>query len=613
MLKGCDIICISSIDWDFIWQGHQQIMSSLADSGNRVLFIENTGVRAPTLRDLPRLRKRIRNWIRGTKGFREEKKGLFVYSPVLLPFPYSRIAQWINRSFLLRAIHRWMRAMEFHRPIVWTFLPTPLACQIIRALQGRLTIYYCIDDLASSSSAAHRIRRTEDHLFRTADCVFVTSAKLQKRALQFRSQAFLFPFGVDYERFEQVRLSPDEIPAELKTLPQPIVGYVGGIHKWLDQDLLVATAKQFPQGTFVLVGPAQTDIAKLSQCKNIRLLGPKRHEEIPRYVKGFDVGIVPYRLNPYTDHVYPTKLNEYLAMGIPVIATDLPEIRRFNSQHGPIVQIASGHQEFVPALEQALAGRNKALSLQRIAVAQQNGWQARITQMSDLIEEQIKQHESSENSWRELLLQLYRKARHRMFAITVSLTMGYLALFHSPLLWVIAEPLRVSSAPQHADAIVVFAGGVGESGKAGGGYQERVKQAVDLYQDDLAAQLIFVSGYTFVLQEADLMRSLAIDFGVPPSAILVEKTAASTAEYVRAVKRVIEQHKWQRVLLVSSPYHMRRATWTWQKLAPNVHVIPIAVVQSQFYTHTTGSSLEQIRGIFHEYASIVYYWFKGWI
>jgi hypothetical protein len=95
-----DVLCISSIDWDFIWQGHQEIMSALAAQGHRVLFLENTGVRMPVVRDLPRIRQRIRNWWRGTKGFRQERPNLFVYSPLVFPFPYSRIARWINRWLL---------------------------------------------------------------------------------------------------------------------------------------------------------------------------------------------------------------------------------------------------------------------------------------------------------------------------------------------------------------------------------------------------------------------------------------------------------------------------------------------------------------------------------
>ncbi|PYM03874.1 MAG: hypothetical protein DMD82_15995, partial [Candidatus Rokuibacteriota bacterium] len=88
MLRGRDIVCISSIDWDFIWQGHQQIMSTLAAQGNRVLFIENTGVRPPRLQDFHRLRHRVEQWWRSTKGFRREREDLYVFSPLIVPFPY---------------------------------------------------------------------------------------------------------------------------------------------------------------------------------------------------------------------------------------------------------------------------------------------------------------------------------------------------------------------------------------------------------------------------------------------------------------------------------------------------------------------------------------------
>ena len=113
-----DVLCISSIDWDFIWQGHQEIMATLASQGHRVLFLENTGVRSPGVRDLPRVRQRMRNWWKGTKGFREERPNLFVYSPLLVPLPYSRVARWLNRFLLLRSVRRWMRAIGFFRPVV---------------------------------------------------------------------------------------------------------------------------------------------------------------------------------------------------------------------------------------------------------------------------------------------------------------------------------------------------------------------------------------------------------------------------------------------------------------------------------------------------------------
>jgi hypothetical protein len=195
LLRGQHIVCFSSVDWKFIWQGHQEIMSTLAANGNQVLFVENTGVRAPSIRDLPRVWARIQNWWRGTKGFRRERDNLFVYSPLILPFPYLWVARRINRALLMRALTRWMRAAGFNRPMIWTFLPTPLIRDLIRGIGPVLSVYYCIDDLASSSAGARRITPSEEQLFREVDFVFVTSDGLRRRAAQHARRVHLFRAG----------------------------------------------------------------------------------------------------------------------------------------------------------------------------------------------------------------------------------------------------------------------------------------------------------------------------------------------------------------------------------------------------------------------------------
>ncbi len=613
MLRGKDILCISSIDWDFIWQGHQEIMATLAAQGNRVLYVENTGVRAPRLRDLPRLRQRIRNWWRGTKGFRQEQENLFVYSPIILPFPYSRVARWVNRTMLLLALRRWMRATGFGRPIVWTFLPTPLACDLIRELDPELTIYYRIDDLASSSAQARRISRSEPLLMREADLVFVTSEKLRESAARFRSQVWLFPFGVNYREFERIRDGSDEIPPDLRRLPRPVVGYVGGVHQWMDQDLLAAAAGRLPHVSFALVGPIQTDVSRLARCPNVHLFEARAHREVPRYIKGFDIGLVPYRLTEYTANVYPTKLNEYLAMGIPVVATDLPEIQRFNAEHGHVVAVARTCDAFVGAIQEAIEKTSPAETERRLKAAQENSWEARISRMSDLIEEALAARRAAVRRWEETLRRLYRTARRRIARTATGVVVAYALLFHPPLVWFLAEPLRVTEPAHPADAIVVFAGGVGESGKEGSGYQERVKQAVDLYRDGKAPRIVFSSRYGYVFREIEVMRDMAVAQGVPASAIILETNAKNTYENVAFVTRILQEADWRSILLVSSPYHMRRALLTWRKVAPEVRVIPAPVPRSQFYARRLGASLEQVRGLLHEYVAIVAYWWWGWI
>ena len=613
MLKGQDIVCISSIDWDFIWQGHQQIMSTLAANGNRVLFVENTGVRRPNFKDIPRLRKRIRNWWRGTKGFRQEQDNLFVYSPLVLPFPYSRVARWMNRFIITRAIRRWIQALGLQRPLVWTFLPTPLALDIIDAIEPTLVIYYCIDDFESSSSGARLIRQAEDRLLKAADLVFVTSERLRHRVLEQREQVEVLPFAVDFPRFEKERLANQSKPNELVEIDSPIVGYVGGLHRWVDQELLVEAARVLPDVEFVFVGPEQCDMSKLKAQPNIHLLGSRNYDELPRYIKCFDVGLIPYVLSEYALNVYPTKLNEYLAMGLPVVATNLPEVRKFNEDFSDVVRIGDGPASFASQIQESLANNTPAQVQRRIEVASQNSWQARLEHMSTLITTAITVKLAGWERWEKVLQRLYRAGRRRIGWTAATALVGYVLVFQTPLLWTLASPLQIVDVPRKADVIAVFAGGVGESGRAGGGYQERVQHAANLYLAGYSSHLVFSSGFVFAFQEAEVMRDLAVALGVPPEAIILERQASSTYENVIYTRDIMVANNWEQLLVVSSPYHMRRAMLTWRKQAPSFQVVSTPVSESQYYAHERTASLEQIRGIVWEYAAIVVYWWRGWL
>jgi uncharacterized SAM-binding protein YcdF (DUF218 family)/glycosyltransferase involved in cell wall biosynthesis len=609
MLRGRDILCISSIDWDFNWQGHQEIMATLASQGNRVLFVENTGVRAPNLRDLPRLRHRFLNWWRSTKGFRQERENLFVYSSLVLPFPYSWFARWLNRALLVRSLRRWMWATGFQRPIIWTFLPTPLAVDLIDRLDPELVVYYCIADFEQLSARPHKIAKSERKLLGRSDLVFVQGESLRQRCGQ-QPNVHIFPFGVSMTTFRRdIGVAP-----ELTSLKRPLIGYIGGIHRHVDFDLTRRVAQEL-DGTVVLVGPVQAEADELRQLDNVAFMGSQPHTRMPEFLRGFDVGMIPYRRTAYTESVYPTKLNEYLAMGIPVVATDLPEITRFAAEHQGVVTVAGDADGFVEGIRQAVTETSPVDVEKRVAVAQQNSWETRIARMSTLVEEALASRAAAGTHWEHTLRRLYRAARRRIAWAVLSVAIGYVAVFQTTLAWTVAEPLRIVEEARAADAIVVFAGGVGESGQAGGGYQERVALAADLYREGYAPNVVFSSGFAFFLKEAEIMRTLAISLGVPSSAITLEQEAASTNENVAFVREILTQRGWRRILLVSSPYHMRRATLTWRKLAPEVEVTSVPVTQSRFYRHSSGggASLEQIRGILHEYAAIVFYWWKGWI
>ncbi|HJO39526.1 MAG: ElyC/SanA/YdcF family protein [Vicinamibacterales bacterium] len=608
-LRGRDIICISSIDWDFNWQGHQEIMATLALQGNRVLFVENTGVRAPKLRDLPRLRQRFLNWWRSTKGFRQERENLFVYSSLLLPFPYSWVARWLNRTLLVRSLRRWMWATGFRRPIIWTFLPTPLVVDLIDRLDPELVVYYCIADFEQLSVRPQRIVKSERRLLGRSDLVFVQGETLRQRCGQ-HPNVHIFPFGVSMTTFRR----DTDVAPELKSLKRPVIGYIGGIHRHVDFDLARRVAQEL-DATVVFVGPVQAEADTLRQLHNVVFIGSQPHTRMPEFIRGFDVGMIPYRRTAYTESVYPTKLNEYLAMGIPVVATDLPEVSRFAAEHPGVVTVAGDADTFIEGTRRAFEEPSAENVDKRVAVARQNSWEARIAQMSTLVGEALASRAAAGTHWENTLRRLYRSARCHVAWAVLSVAIGYLAVFHTTLPWTVAEPLRIVEEARAADAIVVFAGGVGESGQAGGGYQERVAIAAALYREGHAPNVVFSSGFAFFLKEAEVMRTLAVSLGVSPSAITLEQEAASTNENVTYVREILDRRGWQRILLVSSPYHMRRATLTWRKLAPEVEVVSVPVPQSRFYRHSSGggASLEQIRGILHEYAAIAFYWWKGWI
>lgn len=614
MLKNENIICISSIDWDFIWQGHQEIMSALAKNGNRVLFIENTGVRAPGIRDISRIKNRIKNWFRGIKGIREERANLYIFSPLVLPFPYSRIAKWINHNLILSILNRWARVMDFTDPIIWTFLPTPLSLDIIESLVNKIAIYYCIDNFSFSSVSAKKVKRSEEKLLRKIDLVFATSRGIYDYCSKYNKKVYNFPFAVNFSEFENVRLKEDIMPDELKDIKSPIIGYIGGVHKWIDQAIVREAAKKYPECSFVFVGPIQTNISLLLSCKNIHFLGQKEHERLPFFIKHFDVCIIPYLITDYTRNVYPTKLNEYLAMSKPVVSTNIPEVRAFDEKYSNVVYLVEDGERFTEYIDRAIKSDNQVLKNKRIEAAKENSWDARIEKMSELINREIeKKRLDIEARWKGNLISFYRRARRKTLGVVGIGLFLYLLFFKTPFVWFLASPLRISDIPQKADAIVVFGGGVGETGSPGKSTIERARYAGELYLKGYAEKIVFSSGYTYIHNDAENMSLLGISMGVSPKDIILEQKANNTYENVIFTKAILDRYGWSSILLVSSPYNMRRAYLVFRSHCKGLNVFYTPVLESQFYDRAFGVRSEQIMAIIHEYLGIFYYRFKGYI
>lgn len=624
MLKNYNIICISSIDWDFLWQQHQEIMSTYAKAGNTVLFIENTGVRAPCWKDINRIKKRINDWFKTTMGFRKEMDNLYIYSPIFLPFPYSRIARFINRKVMISAIRNWMKSIDFYDPIIWTFLPTNITLDIVNNIEHRVFVYYCTDNFSATSKAARKITRVENKIIGISDVVFAMSIGMVKYCSQFNRNVLHVSMGINLEKFLTVRENEVDKPPELRSINGPIIGYVGGIRKSIDQDLVILLAKTFKNCTLVFVGPIQSDISRLRHFENIMIVEHKKHEDIPYYIKYFDCCIIPYIKDEYTDNVSPAKLNEYLIMGKPVVSTNLVEVEAFNALFGEVIYIAKNQEDFIMHITNILNSSDHQSASKRMAAAEANAWPKKIEAMSSAIERELeKKRRYDESNWKQNLVKLYITNRRRIENLVFTVAIAYSVIFYTPFVWFLAKPLKISQAPRKMDCIVVFAGGVGESGQAGQGYEERVKNAVELYKQGYAKYMLFSSGYTYVFEETLIMKELAEFLGVPGESIILEDKSKNTYENVKFSKDILKRNGWNSIILVSSPYHMRRVSLVFKKQAREIEVTYALIPSSLFYSHPDRDirgrkiwkqiNLRQIKAILHEYLGIVYYWYKGWI
>ena len=168
MISGHDVICISSIEWDFLWQGHQEITWRLARAGNRVLYVENTGVRSPGLKDAGRVASRLKKWIRSLikGGVREVRPGVYVCSPLVLPPFGARWQRQINRRFLLPLVRRTARSLGMRDVLIWTYLPTDTAFDLIQLLRTpqSTVVYYCIADFAQLTTQIRQLRSSGNRL-----------------------------------------------------------------------------------------------------------------------------------------------------------------------------------------------------------------------------------------------------------------------------------------------------------------------------------------------------------------------------------------------------------------------------------------------------------------
>ncbi len=378
MIEGRSIICVSQ-DWQGDPTSKKHIMRVLSRK-NRVLWVNSIGMRRPTaaVSDARRLVAKLRRIV---AGVRQVEPNIFVMDPPVLPLPGVAAAEQVNRIVLAAWLRRLCRRLGLDRPLLWTFLPN--VNWLLGRLNERMVVYHCVDEYSEFSGVPKDvIVRMEQDLIRRADVVFTSAEKLCDERRQVNPRTYFIPHGVDVAHFSRALDPATEIPEEIRRLPKPVIGFFGLLADWVDLDMIGALARARPQWSFALVGKVQTDLGAVARLPNVHRLGQQPYTALPAYCRGFDVGLIPFRMNELTLRVNPLKLREYLAAGLPVVSTPLPEVVRYNG----LVHIAVNEAGFLGAIDAALKERSPEFDRRRVEAMRGESWEARVSDMSDVLE-----------------------------------------------------------------------------------------------------------------------------------------------------------------------------------------------------------------------------------
>ncbi len=335
--------------------------------------------------------RKTREFLIGPRGMKHETDNLFIYTPLTLAhdfiswkIPGMPAANRAMLSFELRKIVRKL-ALDQRRLLSWVY--HPLQADYIGLVDGIGYVYECYDDyyeLANANYLKERIRKTEKNLVEKAAVVFTTALKLFNIHKATNSNTFHIANAVNLPLFQAYEKS-GQIPDDLRLIPGPRIGFVGKVDDdFVDCEMIEQAALRNPTWSFIFIGPVNDTppVVRLKEIPNLFFLGVKPYELLPQYIKHFDCGVIPLKLNKITESLNPLKLYEYMAAGCPIVSTDVPEIRI----HARYVSIAKNIDEFIGALRRLITEDSEQLRLSLREEAKLHSWDVRVNDMIRIIE-----------------------------------------------------------------------------------------------------------------------------------------------------------------------------------------------------------------------------------
>ncbi|MGC2401965.1 MAG: glycosyltransferase [Acidobacteriaceae bacterium] len=374
-LEGESIVCFAGEDW---WYHHPHSKNHLLKRyapRNKVLFVNSISMGLPSMANpdfFLKIRRKLKSY---SRWLRKVPEGLWVMTPVNLPLYGSKLGRAINRVLLLAQLRLAMLMLGISRPILWIAIPT--AAEMVGRLGEKLLLYQVSDKYDANEDSAlsvQVIRRYDRQLKDAANAVLYSGRKLFAEATE--AHRFFLEQAVDYEHFADAKAQP---AAQLVGIPQPILGYFGSMDYVMDIGLMAEVARLRPNWHWVLIG-LKSNLVKIS-APNIHFLGSQPYRDLPRFIRRFDVCVLPWReSNTFTSYGSAIKVREYMATGKPVVMAPL-----FEYLQTPGLRFYRGAQEFIAQVEDALAETAPELPAKRQAVVKNGTWDRRAAELAALI------------------------------------------------------------------------------------------------------------------------------------------------------------------------------------------------------------------------------------
>ncbi|MGE5430941.1 MAG: glycosyltransferase, partial [Syntrophomonadaceae bacterium] len=377
MLKNRDIIIFGD-DWGRYPSTIQHIGRVLAKN-NRLIWIGSLGLRKPELklRDLKRAFQKISSVFKKSSPGERVMSPVIELNPFIIPLHDFKLVRKLNKILLLRALKGAIEQYHFQNPVLIT--SSPVMSDVAGCLNESSIHYICLDDYSHFKGAFRRLMEFESNLLRKADSCFAVSETLVKSRKTQAGTSYYLPQGVELDHFSGRSM---EIPGILKDVKKPVIGYFGIIAPlWTDVDLIIRAAKQYPDYQFLIIGRVEMDISGFDSAENIKFVGEIPYDRLPAYAQVFNVGMIPFEDNNLTKSCNPIKLYEYMALGIPVVSTELTEVRKFSD----LVFVARDKEEFIKLIKTAVEDSTPERNQARRQKAMEYSWNAVTERISNVI------------------------------------------------------------------------------------------------------------------------------------------------------------------------------------------------------------------------------------